>query len=339
MRFGLFGGASAGRDSVDSSGYAGYVDYVCAAEELGFAGSFVVEHHFTGIGQLSASLTLLAYIAARTRRIRLGTAVVVLPWHNPVLLAEQVAALDLLSGGRFDFGVGKGYRAYEFAGFCVSEDEATARFDESIAVMKRAWTKSRRFSHHGRFWRFADILVEPPPLQRPHPPLWLGAGSEPSIRRAAREGYNLLLDQLGSIALTGERIALFRDECERVGRAYDPMMVGVTRALHLVDSEEQRLAALRGRRRTYAAIGDLARGKGAERFRSPDSFTDAELEVDDAPLVGSPPQLVEQLRRLNAAGAGYVLLAQSGQSVAGLARFAREVMPAFAESPALTHSL
>ena len=103
MKFGLFGGAkSSGEGPVgDSLGYAKYIDYVLYAEQLGYHSVFVVEHHFTGVGQLSASLNFLSYLAGRTQHIRLGTAVVVLPWHNPVLLAEQVATLDLLSNGRF----------------------------------------------------------------------------------------------------------------------------------------------------------------------------------------------------------------------------------------------
>ena len=100
----------------------------------------MVEHHFTGVGQVSASLNLLSFLAGRTRRLRLGTAVVVLPWHNPVLLAEQVATLDLLSNGRFDFGVGKGYRDSEFDGFCIPKAEATERFDECMAILRKAWT-------------------------------------------------------------------------------------------------------------------------------------------------------------------------------------------------------
>ena len=151
MKFGLFGGAkSSGEGSVgDSLGYRKYIDYVLYAEELGYHSVFVVEHHFTGVGQLSASLNFLSYLAGRTKRIRLGTAVVVLPWHNPVLLAEQVATLDLLSNGRFDFGVGKGYRQPEFAGFCIPIEEATERFDETLAFLRKAWTANDRFSHQG----------------------------------------------------------------------------------------------------------------------------------------------------------------------------------------------
>ena len=137
-----------------------------------------------------------------------------LPWHNPVLVAEQAATLDLLSGGRFDFGVGKGYRQAEFDGFCIPIAEATERFDEAMEIIRKAWTSEGRFSHHGKRWHYDNIVVEPEPLQRPHPPLWLAAGSHDSVRRAAREGYNLLLDQLAQVDQIIQRIAIFREECE-----------------------------------------------------------------------------------------------------------------------------
>src|SRR6202051_2246202 len=138
MRFGLFGSAAARRGSGEfdsSEGYRDFIEYNVEAEALGFHGTFVVEHHFTGCGQVSATLNLLTWLGARTRTLRLGTAVMVLPWHNPVLLAAQAATLDLLSGGRLDFGVGKGYRYNEFAGFCVDMAEADTRFDEALAVI------------------------------------------------------------------------------------------------------------------------------------------------------------------------------------------------------------
>ena len=214
MKFGLFGGArSSGEGPVgDSLGYRKYIDYVLYAEQLGYHSVFVVEHHFTGVGQLSASLNFLSYLAGRTERMRLGTAVVVLPWHNPVLLAEQVATLDLLSNGRFDFGVGKGYRPPEFSGFCIPVEEASERFDEALAFLRTAWAAKDRFSHHGRHWHFENIVIEPRPVQQPHPPLWMGAGSFESIRRAAQQGFNLLLDQIAPVDLIIERGATYRRE-------------------------------------------------------------------------------------------------------------------------------
>src|SRR6266446_3554278 len=213
MQFGLFGSAAARRGGPEfdsSEGFRDFIEYNVEAEALGFHSTFVVEHHFTGYGQVSATLNLLTWLGARTRHLRLGTAVIVLPWHNPVLVAEAAATLDLLSGGRLDFGVGKGYRDYEFSGFCVPMEEATERFDEAIDVIRKAWTTEGRFSHHGARWHFDNVVVEPAPVQRPHPPFWLGAGSAESIRRAAREGYNLLLDQIGSTDLTIQRVAIFR---------------------------------------------------------------------------------------------------------------------------------
>ena len=144
MQFGLFGSAAARRGSPEfdsSEGFREFIDYNIEAEALGFHSTFVVEHHFTGYGQVSATLSLLTWLGARTRWLRLGTAVLVLPWHNPVLLAEQAATLDLLSGGRLDFGIGKGYRYNEFAGFCVPMEEAEARFDECLEVLLEGHTK------------------------------------------------------------------------------------------------------------------------------------------------------------------------------------------------------
>ena len=104
--------------------------------------TFLVEHHFTGFGQVSATLNLLTWVAAQTTTLRLGTAVMVLPWHNPVLLAEQAATVDLLSGGRLDFGVGKGYRHNEFAGFRIPMEEADARFEELLDIITKSWTSN-----------------------------------------------------------------------------------------------------------------------------------------------------------------------------------------------------
>src|SRR5271156_5812074 len=165
MQCGLFGSAAARRGGAEfdsSEGFRDFIEYNIEAEALGFHSTFVVEHHFTGYGQVSATLNLLTWLGARTRRLRLGTAVIVLPWHNPVLLAEQAATLDLVSGGRFDFGIGKGYRYSEFKGFQIAQEESEARFDEAVDVMTRAWTTRERFSHHGRFWHLQDIVVEPP---------------------------------------------------------------------------------------------------------------------------------------------------------------------------------
>ena len=325
MQFGLFGGARTKRGVglEDSQGYESFIEYVIEADRLGFRQFFMVEHHFTGQGQVSASMTLLAYLAARTRHIRLGTAVVVLPWHNPVLVAEQVATLDLLSGGRVDFGIGKGYRQAEFDGFCIPMAEATERFDEAAEIIRKAWTTPHdkdggRFSHHGKRWHYDNIVVEPAPVQRPHPPLWLAAGSHDSIRRAAREGYNLLLDQLAQIDQITQRIAIFREECEKTGRPYHANMVATARPLQMIHDESERDAAYATRKRVVSVIGDLARDTLPDR-----------IEDDTAPLLGTPDEVIARLKQLEAGGATNILLVDPHASVGNLRAFAREVMPAF----------
>src|SRR5690242_21641655 len=143
MQFGIFGSAQAGTQDLGpetGQGFRDYLDMAVEAEALGYRSSFLVEHHFTGWNQVSATLMLQTALAMRTSKLRLGTAVIVLPWHNPVLLAEQAATLDQISGGRFDFGIGKGYRHNEFGGFQIAPEEAEARFDETAALMIRAWT-------------------------------------------------------------------------------------------------------------------------------------------------------------------------------------------------------
>src|ERR1700694_3878845 len=142
MRFGLFCSAQASRDDrppETGEGFRDYLDLNVEAEELGFYSSFLVEHHFTGWNQVSATLMLLSCLAMRTTRLRVGSAVIVLPWHNPVLLAEEAATLDLLSDGRLDFGVGKGYRDSEFTGFQVPPEEAEARFEGGLWGIPRSW--------------------------------------------------------------------------------------------------------------------------------------------------------------------------------------------------------
>src|SRR6186713_3342306 len=133
MEFGIFGSAQASSSDLPpetGQGFRDYLDYAAEAEALGYVSSFLVEHHFTGWNQVSATLMLQTALAMRTTTLRLGSAVIVLPWHNPVLLAEQAATLDLVSGGRLDFGVGKGYRHTEFKGFGIPPQESQARFDE-----------------------------------------------------------------------------------------------------------------------------------------------------------------------------------------------------------------
>ena len=335
MRFGLFGSATArhGGPDVDSGqGYRQFVEYNVEAEALGYHSSFLVEHHFTGFGQVSASLSLLTWVAAKTKTLRLGTAVLVLPWHNPVLVAEQAATIDLLSGGRLDFGVGKGYRHNEFAGFCIPIEEADARFNESLDVIVKSWTAKQRFSHHGKYWQFEDIIVEPPTAQKPHPPMWMAAGSPDSIRQVAARGFNLLLDQFASFEAVAERIAVFKAAVEARGRVFDPMEVGVARAYFVAKDAADKEAAIERRleaQRRLAAISNPT--DGTKSKASIMAFSDTREASEESALYGTPDEIAPKLEKLRQLGVGYVLLNGGGLAQDSLRRFAREVMPAFAE--------
>ena len=326
MRFGLFNSAEAGGNG--GQGYHNYTDYNIEAEALGYYSSFLVEHHFSGWSQVSATLHLLNWVAARTTTLRVGSAVMVLPWHNPALLAEQAATLDVLSGGRLDLGLGKGYRYTEFKGFGIPIEEADARFEEALTILVKSWTTAERFSYCGRFWSFDEIIVEPAPLQKPHPPLWMGAASEGSIRRVAERGFNLLLDQYGSAEAHAERIALFGAEIGRRGHVFDPMSVIVARNLYVArdaaDKEEALCRYRAGQQRTLAVSRDPNRSGGSHVLRYDGSDTEESM------LYGTPDEIAAKLDVLQRAGIRYVLLNIGGLSRDSLRAFARKIMPAFA---------
>ena len=335
MRFGLFGGArtALGAQPSDSQQLYDFVDYVTEAEELGFESVFLVEHHFTGFGQISASLNLLCYLAARTTRMRLGTAVMVLPWHNPALLTEQAATVDVLSNGRLDLGVGRGYRYSEFAGFRMSMDEAEARYQECLSFIKTAWTADGRFSHDGTYWHYDNVVIEPAPIQRPHPPLWIGANSDASIENAAKDGFNLLLAQHGTPEECGRKVAVFRRAVESLGRTFDPFSVGTTRAFHMAHTaaERERQHDLRIRfLRTVRQLSDPPPGVAAGgHFRPFAGDDDMKQHTETDTLIGTPEEIISRLKDYEAAGVQHLLLIDVGGSRESLRIFGREILPHF----------
>jgi alkanesulfonate monooxygenase SsuD/methylene tetrahydromethanopterin reductase-like flavin-dependent oxidoreductase (luciferase family) len=338
MKFGLFGSAQArraGPDTDSSQGFRDFIENNVEAEALGYYSTFLVEHHFTGFGQVSASLNLLTWLGARTRTLRLGTAVLVLPWHNPVLLAEQAATLDLLSGGRLDFGVGKGYRWNEFAGFCVPMEEADERFEEVLEVVTKAFVSEEPFSHRGKYWRFDDIVVEPPAAQKPHPPFWMGAGSANSVRQVAERGYNMLLGQHALAEESLEQVAQFKEEVEQRGRRFNPMEVAVARAVHFAKNAADKEAAIERRYQGHMRVNALARRPGHEtrdRYILDDEKR-ARYESAESALFGTPDEIMRKLEKLRAGGVEYVII-NFGGSRENIRRFAREIMPAFSDEPA-----
>jgi len=322
MQFGMFGSAQAKRGGSNDDSGAGFREFVernVEAESLGYHSTFLVEHHFTGFGQVSATLNLLAWIGARTTSLRLGTAVIVLPWHNPVLLAEQIATLDLLSNGRVDAGIGKGYRMKEFEGFSISMDEADARFEECLEVMLKAWTSDTPWSHQGTYWQYNEVVVEPPSTQKPHPQIWMGAGSPRSVKQVAQLGFNMLLGQFDSFEMIAEEVALFKSEVESLGRVFDPMSVAVARSVNLVDSTAEYDQALESRMAARRRTQNLA--------LRPD-FQDTRDSAEAGTIYGSPDQVSEKIQALHDIGIEYVLL-NAPAGISTLRRFAEDVMPGF----------
>jgi alkanesulfonate monooxygenase SsuD/methylene tetrahydromethanopterin reductase-like flavin-dependent oxidoreductase (luciferase family) len=327
MRFGLFGSAQARRGDDDPArDFRDYVDMNVEAEALGFHSTFLVEHHFTGIGQVSASLDLLAWVAARTTTLRLGTAVIVVPWHNPVVLAERAATLDLMSGGRLDFGIGRGYRHSEFAGFCMPYEEAEARFEEALQVIVKAWTSDARFSHNGKFWRYADIIVEPPTAQKPHPPIWIAAGNTESIRKVAARGCKLLLDQFATTQAIGERLALFRTEVEARGRVFDPMDVAVARNFYVARDATEAAAALARQAQVHARMVALSQRPDGQNKSHIMAYAGPPGATEASALYGTPEAIAAELEALRAVGVEYVLLNGGEATLQSIRRFAAEVM-------------
>lgn len=345
MKFGLFGGATAkgsAKDaqgsgerlrfsqSDDSHGYHQLIDGVVEAERLGFHSVFLVEHHFTGSAQISASLNLLTYIAAKTSKIRLGTAVIVVPWHNPVLLAEQATTLDVLSNGRLDLGIGKGYRPNEFEHFCIPLEEASERFEESMALLRQALSSDERFSHHSERWNFEDIIVEPPPVQRPHPPLWLAAGRPDSLRQAAEGGYSLLLDQFATFDVILERLKIYREAVEASGRTFDPLSVAVARNLTIIRNEAEREAAMERRMNALARMNNLATASDRGYRSSMASDPDLRRAAENGTLIGTPDEIIAMIQRLRDGGVEYILFSSAYATPGLMQSFAEEIMPAFA---------
>lgn len=332
MKFGILTGVYAGgsarkTEAIRSISQIG--DYVVAAERLGFHSIFFIEHHFIGNAQVASTVPLLAYLSGITSRIRLGTGVVVLSWHNPALLAEEIATIDQLSNGRIDIGIGRGYRTREFNVFGIPIEEAAARSEEAYAFLRRAWTTTDRFSHRGRFWQFDDIVIDPPVFQKPHPPMWLGASSIGSIRRAGAQDLNLLLDQVAPPELILERVAAFRAARIESGAPYDPMSVCVSRAFRITanEAERQRAWSLRA-----DMLVDFRRSAGDEaalfQHMLP-SFTDTRLTGEDASLIGEPSEIIDKIARLREGGVEYLMLADIGGSIRGLEEFMEKVAPHF----------
>ena len=238
-----------------------------------------------------------------------------------------------MSGGRLEFGVGKGYRHSEFAGFCIPYEEADARFEEALHVIIKAWTSSARFSHHGRFWQYEDIIVEPPASQKPHPPVWIAAGKPDSIRSVAAGGCKLLLDQFASTETVGERLALFRVECEAGGRTFDPMDVAVARNFYVARDTVDAQAALTRLAQAHAGMVALSRHPDGRNQSHITAYAGAPGATEASALYGTPDRIAAELEALRAVGVRHLLLHGGEATRQSVRRFSTEIMPAFTRAP------
>src|SRR5579862_5759512 len=178
------------------------------AEEAGFDTATVSHHHFMP-GNMADPLTLLAAVAVRTSTLRIGTGIFQLPIHNPVRVAEQVATIDQLSGGRISLGVGLGWWPLEYDVHGSVFTQRGARMEEALRILKLVWTEECT-SFEGRFWTFPELTVYPRPVQQPHPPLWIAGVADAAVDRAARLGDAWLCGPVQSFAKAVSCLARYR---------------------------------------------------------------------------------------------------------------------------------
>ncbi len=214
--------------------YEGILAQIARAESLGWDDVWLSEHHFIADGYTPSMLPLACAIAARTKRLQIGTSVLLLPLHDPLRVAEDAATVDVTSNGRFQLGVAVGYRKGEFTGFGIPARERAARMDEALPILRRL-LDGERVTTQGRFYRYTDVELRPLPVQK-RPTLWVGGFSEPAVRRAARLG-----DAYISTGPIAPLVAIYHDELRRQGKNPDEHEIasGVTWLLVSRDPEKR----------------------------------------------------------------------------------------------------
>jgi alkanesulfonate monooxygenase SsuD/methylene tetrahydromethanopterin reductase-like flavin-dependent oxidoreductase (luciferase family) len=196
-------------------------------------------------------------------------------------------------------------------------------------VILKSWTSEERFSHHGKYWNFEDIIVEPPTAQKPHPPIWMAAGNPHSIRKVAERGYGLMLDQFASPEAILERFNLFKAEVEKLGRTFDPMTVAVARAFYVARDAADKAKAVENRLAATRRMTSLAQTPKGDSKSTMVHFADTSEASERSALFGSPDEIAAKLEFFRDAGVTNMLLNNGAGSRDHLRRFAREVMPAF----------
>lgn len=326
--------------------YREVIDEAVTAEALGYWGFWVGEHHFGASQRVFPSPQLvLAAIAERTERIRLGTGVSILPVNDPIRLAEDLASLDLLSQGRVDVGVGRGYQPHEFAGFNVDINTTKARFWEALEVIRGAWTQEQ-FSYEGDFYQYRDIDLLPRPIQQPHPPVWVAAASPGSAEEAASRGYAFSGAPFGS-ARSAKEIRTQLDMYDQVfrdaGHGEPPRDLPHVVWCHVADTTAQALAnAERGMKLkldSATKVWTPPGTKGYEAMAEIGKFlaTATIDQLDELSIFGDPSRCRERVEVYKSAGVKHLMLyfdwggLSHTETIHALELFSEGVMPHFSD--------
>ena len=328
--------------SADTSAaiYERGVEITQAAEELGFGNMWLAEHHFSTYGYLSRPLTYAVHLANRTRRIRVGTAVIVVPLHHPLVIAEEIATADLLSGGRLDVGLGRGYQRYEFERLGVDLGESRQRWEEAVDIILLALA-GKPFSYDGKYYRIPETTVFPQPVQKPRPPFWVTAQSPESVETTVKRGFHLLS---GGFGVPIERLRDFRRVFDALLAEHppkQPIRVGTQRPVYVTgDEADARAAAEQARWNMRVTLSLRNNYERVENGRAMPVPFASEPSTDDLlerfSVIGTPDTCIRQIRRLQEAmgidhfNASFWFgdLTQS-QVLRSMRLFSREVMPAF----------
>jgi probable F420-dependent oxidoreductase len=216
MKVGVFLGSQQRGEDDPVRRVGEYVEQVRLMAAAGYDSVWLGQHYVTAPEQYFQPMPLLGRLAAEVGEMTLGTNLILLPLHHPVEIAEQFATLDALTGGRIVLGVGLGYREEEFAAFGIPIRTRVGRMTESVEIIKRLWTEDG-VTYQGKYYRLTHVSIRPRPVQKPRPPLWIGATSEPAIRRAAVYGDAWMAAPSDTVPRMKELLALYRQARAEAG--------------------------------------------------------------------------------------------------------------------------
>lgn len=275
----------------------------------GYEAIWITEHHFSNYGLSGNPLMLLSKAAEIAPDMRLGTGVLVLPLWHPLRVAEDVAILDVLSGGRVDVGIGRGYQPFEFESLGVDIGRNRDMFNECLNIVLDAWTKDD-IEYEGRFWKIPPTTVLPKPAQQPHPPLWMAATTPPSIRAAVERGYHLMTGTGAVLEELEQRNAYIDSVLEGLGRSSDGIERAVNRFIVCTTNESDIDAAIEAARWQIRASRSLTGGARAVRGVNVNAAHGYQGEPDRDTwrrrmIAGNPDECLAQMRQLAEAGITY----------------------------------